>query len=264
MLCLFVGKENILNTIKKTVFLCALMLLPACATDVTNKNINVDPYEKFNRKVFAFNNGLYENVMFPIARGYRAITTPNIRARISDVTSNMDEPVTAVNYFLQLKPKESLISVARFFINSTLGLAGMFDVASGWGLNLEQTTTNATMASWCVPSGPYLVVPVIGPRSPRDLTGDTINFFADPVYWGTKNDANWHDKISYSYTAVKYTNKVSTYMDIYNDFKKSSVDFYATMRSAYIQSQNKLKCRFANDEEAQINAYDFDFEDDEE
>lgn len=252
------------NMIKKTTVLALLMFTSACATNIHRNNENADPYENMNRKIFAFNDALYENVIFPIARGYRAITTPTIRARITDITRNMDEPVSTVNYLLQLKPKESLISLTRFAVNSTLGLAGMFDVASGWGLSQEATDTNHTLASWCVADGPYLVVPVIGPRNPRDLAGDTVNFFADPVYWATRNDANWHDKISYSYTAVKYTNKVAGYMDIYEDFKKNSVDFYATMRSAYLQSQNKLKCRFAKDEEMQSNAYDFDFEDDEE
>lgn len=252
-------RRNLVNNLKKTAIAVALMMTSACATNIHRAEINADPYENVNRKIFAFNDALYENVVFPIAKGYRAITTKTIRERVSDVTRNMDEPVSTINYLLQLKPKESIISLSRFVINSTLGLGGMFDVATGWGLKLEPTTMNKTLASWCVADGPYLVVPVIGPKTPRDLVGSATDFAADPIYWATRHDANYQAKISYPYTAIKYTNKIEGFMDYYNDFKENSVDFYATMRSAYLQNQRKLRCRFAPEEN--MASYDFDFED---
>lgn len=239
--------------------LSTILMTAACATNIHRPETQADPYENVNRKIFTFNNAVYENVFFPIVKGYRKVTTPTIRERISSVVANVDEPLSTVNYMLQLKPKESVISLSRFVVNSTLGLAGMFDVATGWGLGQSPTSTNETLASWCMADGPYLLVPFIGPSTPRSLTGAAIDAVADPVYWTTYKDANYKDKISYTYTAVKYTNKVDGFMDLYNDFKKNSVDFYATMRSAYLQNQRKYNCRFAPAETSQ--AYDFDFDD---
>lgn len=247
-----------MNKIKKLALLSAILMSSACATNIHRTDAEADPYENFNRKTFAFNDSLYENVIFPITRGYRKITTPTIRERVGSVTDNLDEPISAFNYMLQLKPKETAVSLSRFVINTTLGLGGMFDVATGWGLSQPATTLNQTMAEWCIADGPYLVIPFIGSSSPRHFIGTSADFIADPVYWITYNDANYRAKISYTYTAIKYVNKIEGYMDIYDDFKKNSVDFYATMRSAYLQGQRKYNCRFAPEQTTQ--AYDFDFD----
>ncbi len=239
-----------------------VMMTSACATSIHRTDENADPYESVNREIFAFNDSFYENIGFPIERGYRKITTKDIRDRVADFVANMDEPISTVNYFLQLRPKETAVSVARFVINSTLGLAGLFDVASGWGLEQDPTTTGATLASWCIADGPYIVVPFVGPSTPRNLIGSSADFLADPVYWMTINDANYSAKINYPYTFVKYTSKYESYMDLYLDLTKNSVDPYVTIRSAYLQNQRKYKCRFAKEEEAP--SYDFDFDIEEE
>lgn len=254
----FYRRRKPVHTFKQLALLSTILMTTACATNIHRPEAKADPYENVNRKIFTFNNALYENIVFPIAKGYRAITTPTIRERVSSVTDNVDEPISTVNYLLQLKPKESAISLSRFVINTTLGLGGMFDVATGWGLGQRPTSTNETLASWCVADGPYLLVPFIGPNNPRHLAGTSLDFVADPIYWVTYNDANYRAKISYSYTTVKYVNKAEGFMDIYNDLKENSVDFYATMRSAYMQNQRKYKCRFAPEETTQ--AYDFDFD----
>ena len=171
-----------MNKLKALVTVSCLVLLSACTTTIHRADENADPYENVNRKIFEFNDGFYRNIGFPIERAYRKITTKSIRNRVSDFVSNMDEPISTVNYLLQLKPKETAVSVARFAINSTLGLAGLFDVASGWGLEQDQTTTGATLASWCIADGPYIVVPLVGPSTPRNLIGSSADFLADPVY----------------------------------------------------------------------------------
>ena len=159
---------------------------------------------------------------------------------------------------LQLEPLAALKNITRIAINSTLGLAGTFDVAQGWGLPPEETTFNQTMASWCVADGPYVVLPFLGGRNIRGTVGMAVDAVADPVFWATYHDANISAKIQYPYAALKYTAKAENYMDLYNDFKKNSVDFYATMRSAYLQGQKQLKCRFAPEETTA--SYDFDFD----
>ena len=230
----------------------------ACATNIHRTDADADPFENMNRKVFNFNDGVYENVFFPIAKGYRTITTPAIRERVNSFVANIDEPISAVNHILQLEPLPALKNVARFAINTTLGLAGMFDVAQGWGIKPETTGFNQTMASWCVADGPYIVLPFIGGRSVRGTVGLTVDTFSDPVFLATQHDANIYAKVNYPYSALKYTAKAENYMDLYNDFKKNSVDFYATMRSAYLQNQKHLKCRFAPEETTA--SYDFDFD----
>lgn len=237
------------------------LALSACASNIHRSDANADPYEAANRKIFAFNDKVYEYVYFPIVKGYRKITTPTIRDRVSNFVDNVEEPLSAVNYALQLKAKEAATSVARFGINTTLGLAGTFDVATGWGLGQPQANMNQTLANWCVADGPYLVVPFVAPGNARSVAGMVIDTAIDPVYWATYKDANIRDKVTYGYSAIKYTDKANGLMDLYNGFKEDSVDLYATMRSAYLQNQRNLKCRFASDEE-QAAHYDFDFDED--
>ncbi|MBR1948323.1 MAG: VacJ family lipoprotein [Alphaproteobacteria bacterium] len=247
-----------MNNLKKIAVLSFVLLTSACATNIHRSDENADPYENINRKIFSFNDSVYENVFFPVARGYRTITTPSIRERVNSFIANIDEPISAVNHLLQLEPLPALKNVARFVINTTLGLAGTFDVAQGWGLKPESTGFNQTMASWCVADGPYVVLPFVGGRNVRGTVGLAVDTISDPVFLATYNDANVYDKVHYPYAALKYTAKAENYMDIYNDFKKNSVDFYATMRSAYLQSQRNLKCRFAPEETTA--SYDFDFD----
>ncbi len=245
--------------LKQIVGCAAVLLVSACAFDggLQRQEDKADPYENFNRKIFAFNDGFYENVMFPIARGYRKVTTPFIRERVSSVVANLQEPISTINHLLQLRFADSAQSLGRFALNTTLGLGGMFDVAQGWKLPPDKTSFNETLASWCVAEGPYLVVPFLGASSPRGLSGTLVDAVADPVYWVTYNDANISAKISYPYAAVKYTSFAEAYADIYEDLKRNSVDFYSTMRSAYRQNQSRYRCRFAPEPTAET--YDFDF-----
>ena len=247
-----------MNNVKITGIVTLLLMTTACASSSYKSDNEADPFENFNRAVFNFNDSVYENVFFPAARGYRKVTTPFIRERVNSFIANIDEPISAANHLLQLKPLPALKNIARVVINTTLGLGGMFDVAQGWGLEPEEGTFNQTLATWCVADGPYVVVPFLTGSSVRGLAGTIVDGVADPVYWMTYNDANYSAKISYPYTAIKYTAKADNYMDLYSDFKKNSVDFYATMRSAYLQSQRKLKCRFASEEDTA--SYDFDFD----
>ncbi len=247
----------------KILTVSALMLTTACAFNgqLQRPENEADPYENVNRKISSFNEGFYENILFPIARGYRKITTPTIRERVNSFIANVDEPINAVNYLLQLEFVKSLKSIGRFAVNTTMGLGGLFDVAPGWNLAQDTTSFNETLASWCVVQGPYLVVPFIGPNSGRGLVGTVVDAAADPVYWLTYHDANTSAKISYPYAAVKYTAKAESFETLYNDLHRNSVDFYSTMRSAYLQNQQKYHCRFAAPRTAET--YDFDFELDE-
>lgn len=229
----------------------------ACASSATEQHEYDDPFEGCNRAMFSFNYQVDKYVIKPVAEGYRAVTTPFIRERISSVIDNLKEPVSAGNHLLQADPEASVKSLSRFVINSTLGLVGMFDVAEGWGLPKDKTTFNETFAKWCIPQGPFIVLPLLGPSTPRAATGMALDFVFDPVYWATYQDANVHDKASWGYAIAQGITAREAALDILDDLERNSVDFYATMRSAYLQNQSKLKC--FNDVSKDENTYDFDF-----
>ncbi len=229
----------------------------ACASSATEQHEYDDPFERYNRAMFSFNYQVDKYVIKPVAEGYRAVTTPFIRERISSVIDNLKEPVSAGNHLLQADPEASVKSLSRFVINSTLGLVGMFDVAEGWGLPKDKTTFNETFAKWCIPQGPFIVLPLLGPSTPRAATGMALDFVFDPVYWATYQDANVHDKASWGYAIAQGITAREAALDILDDLERNSVDFYATMRSAYLQNQSKLKC--FNDVSKDENTYDFDF-----
>ena len=229
----------------------------ACASSATEQHEYDDPFEGYNRAMFSFNYQVDKYVIKPVAEGYRAVTTPFIRERISSVIDNLKEPVSAGNHLLQADPEASVKSLSRFVINSTLGLVGMFDVAEGWGLPKDKTTFNETFAKWCIPQGPFIVLPLLGPSTPRAATGMALDFVFDPVYWATYQDANVHDKAYWRYEIDQGITAREAALDILDDLERNSVDFYATMRSAYLQNQSKLKC--FNDVSKDENTYDFDF-----
>ena len=229
----------------------------ACASSATEQHEYDDPFEGYNRAMFSFNYQVDKYVIKPVAEGYRAVTTPFIRERISSVIDNLKEPVSAGNHLLQADPEASVKSLSRFVINSTLGLVGMFDVAEGWGLPKDKTTFNETFAKWCIPQGPFIVLPLLGPSTPRAATGMALDFVFDPVYWATYQDANVHDKASWGYAIAQGITAREAALDILDDLERNSVDFYATMRSPYLQNQSKLKC--FNDVSKDENTYDFDF-----
>lgn len=147
------------------------ILLSACATGPNPG----DPYEDFNRQMFAFNEGVDKAVIEPVAAGYRSVTTPTIREGVDNFSGNLNEPLTAVNHALQGKLPDAGASVGRFLINTTLGLAGLFDPASTMGLARSREDFGQTLGAWGIDSGPYIVLPFLGPSNLRDalaMAGD--------------------------------------------------------------------------------------------
>lgn len=219
--------------------------------------------ESFNRSMFTFNNYVNHYLLMPTARGYRAITNEPVRRSVRSALDNLREPLTAGNYALQGNVKETGVSIARFAINSTLGLFGLFDVAAGWGLEKKTTNFDDTLADWCVPDGPYIVLPFLGSSTPRAAVGTGMGFVFDPVFWATYHDKNISDKVSYSYLGIQAITLMEENMDFLNDVEKNSVDYYTTVRSAYMQYRKNKGC-FAKDVTEDSPAdYDFDFDMDE-
>lgn len=242
--------------LKYTIAIAALLsatAVEACASEQDNW------LETYNRSVFDFNMQVDRFVLKPAAKGYRAITNQDVRNRVSSFISNVNEPVSAVNHTLQGSLADTLNSVARFAINSTLGLGGMFDVAEGWGLPKKETGFDATLAHYCVPDGPMVMIPFFGPFTIRSMAGYTVDGVSTPVYWAALNDKNYSAKISYSYAALTAISARERSLELLDDLERNSVDFYSTMRSAYLQNRQKYNsaCLPAN----AAPSYDFDFDD---
>ena len=246
-------------------FLLAVMLsCSLCGSLQAAESNRSDWLESYNHSVFNFNYQLDKYTLKPLAKGYRTITTPDIRNRVTSFINNMREPITTVNHTLQGSIKDTFVSIGRFLINSTLGLGGMFDVAAGWGLEHNPTGFDDTLASYCIPDGPFIVIPFWGPSTPRALLGDAADAFASPMYWGPLNDKNYADKISYGYAALVAVNSRERALDLLDDLERNSVDFYATARSAFIQNRQKLNNLCAHHDQNPTASYDFDFDIDEE
>ena len=161
---------------------CAL-LLQACAT-VPEDSVQAevpDPYEGFNRAMFSVNRTLDQNIFRPGIKGYRAVVPEPVRDGISNVARNLTEPWTFVNDLLQGKPGRAGTTLGRFLLNTVFGLGGIFKATDSMGIEYHREDFGQTLAVWGVDQGPYLVLPLLGPSSIRDLTGFTASVFGDPA-----------------------------------------------------------------------------------
>ncbi len=248
-------KKRILSTL-----ICSVACLTPFTINASQQDIHEidDPYEGFNRVMFKFNDKLDKYILVPAAEGYRAVTTPYGRERVRNFFANLKEPVSAVNQILQGEFKNSGVSLSRFVINSTLGLVGTHDVAGAWGLKREEDGFDETLAKWGVPSGSYLVLPFVGPTTPRAFAGTVADGFISPVYWVSEE----YEDGGYAYVAYVGAKAVvdrEALLDYTKDLEKNSVDYYTTMKAAYIQNKQKSYNDSSNENTV---SYDFEFEED--
>ena len=173
-----------LHTLSKATFrkgLLGICLLALAACSVSKPRTD-DPWEKFNRKVYAFNVKVDNAVIRPTAVAYRKVTTPNVRRILSNFFANIRMPITIANDALQGEIKDALKGTGRFVINTTIGFLGFFDPASQMRLPPQETDFGATLAKWGVGEGPYLVLPLIGSTTARDIWRMPVDsYFFDPM-----------------------------------------------------------------------------------
>ena len=246
----------------KNICLCTclstiLLATTGCST-MTNHHKEDSALESYNRAVYNFNSKFDKYLMKPVAQGYRKITNQYTRDRVNNALANIKEPVSAVNHLLQGEPIKSGASIARFAINTTLGLAGTYDVAAqAWNLPKDKTGFDETLATWNVPDGPFIMLPFLGPSTPRATVGLVADSFSNPMYWGTANDANIRDKVYLPYIAINAIALRESGLDLLDDLERNSVDFYSTMKSAYLQNRKDLG---QDDNENPAASYDFGME----
>ena len=201
-----------------------------------------DCFETVNRGIFAFNQGLDKIFFKPVAKGYRFLPKP-IRSGTSNALNNLSNVVTIPNNILQGQFKEAGVNTLRFSINTTLGIAGIFDVASYYGLNkLDKEDYGQTLGSWGVKEGCYFVLPVLGPTTVRDTLGSIVNFAGgDPWYNVTIGaDTKFFENSDYYYsrlaTGVDFRAKN---LEAFDNLEKNSLDLYASVRSLYLQDRKR-------------------------
>lgn len=227
----------------RSLALAALMAagLGACATAppaddpeavAEFKELN-DPAEPTNRVFYAVNTALDEALLEPVARGYRAVFPDVVRTGISNILVNLGTPVRLGNDILAGKPRRAGDTTMRFFINSTAGVLGFFDVATDMGYKRTDTDFGLTLANWGVEEGPFLFLPVLGPSGPRDLTGFVVDRAADPFTWVGQGTAV--TALGWSRTGVSAISVRAQVLDPVEQIKKTALDPYATFRSLYRQ-----------------------------
>jgi len=192
---------------------------------------DVDPLEEINRPIFEFNQNLDENLIKPIAISYRDNTPDSIKKGESNFFSNLGEVSTLANQILQFKAEDSLLTLSRFLINTTIGLVGIFDPASELGLTKKDEDFGQTLGVWGVPEGPYFVIPVLGPSTLRDTAG---------LYVDVTSNANFINSLDtnseIAATSMKTVDKRVELLPA-TDLINRSFDPYTTMRSSYLQKR---------------------------
>ena len=220
----------------------AVLTVGACATPPEDpealeayREAN-DPIEPFNRWIFSLNQLLDKLILRPVTLVYRFIPeTP--RQGVTNFLRNIDSPVIFANDIFQGKFRRAGTTAGRFVTNSTVGIGGLFDVASSFGLERHSEDFGQTLGYWGVSSGPYLVLPLIGPAPPRDALGRVVDYFLDPITYIGDNSERW-EWVPPTRFALEAIDFRARNFDQIDEIERTSIDLYATVRSAYRQSRN--------------------------
>ena len=189
-----------------------------------------DPWEGFNRGLFAVNESVDKAVLEPVARGYRAVTPGPVREGVLNFLRNLRGPVIFANDVMQGEIGRAGATAGRFAINTTIGVAGVFDPATRMGLERHDEDFGQTLAVWGVHEGPYLFVPLFGPTNLRDGFGGVVDLVFDPLSWAGGEDAGvWRA----SRTVVAGVSGREQVIEAVDDVRTSSVDPYASVRTSY-------------------------------
>lgn len=248
-----------LNKISKYTAILIICGMCGCANTVKNEDMSGEnsALESYNRAMFSFNNKVDKYVLRPVAKGYKAVTNDYVRQRVSNFFNNIDEPISAANHILQGEFADSGNNLGRFAINTTIGLVGLFDVASSMGLEKNKTGFDETLATWCVPDGPFIILPIVGPSTPRAATGFVVDGYSSPAYW-IAQESGGEDAwlVYYGASGLKYLNLYAENMSLLESLEEGSIDYYEAVKSMYLQNRSKLKACGASES----NSADYDFD----
>lgn len=214
-------------------------------TDFDDTTIS-DPLEGYNRAMFEINESLDKSIMKPVAEGYHDLLPDSVERAISNFFSNLHEPFNILNNILQFKLGDAASDTIRFGINTTIGIAGLFDVATEAGLTKHDEDLGQTLAVWGIGSGPYVVLPILGPSTVRDAFGrGTEMWIGNTVEVDDTQIFKLTDEIESEGTrnTLFVTKTISTRADLLGTkeiIDEASFDSYAFMRDSYLQKREDL------------------------
>ncbi len=215
---------------------CALLLgsamLGGCA--ISPSAAPRDPWESFNREVSDFNEGLDKAVLKPTATAYQRLTPPLVRQGIGNFFGNVSDVWSLVNNVLQAKPKESVETLFRVGVNTTMGLGGIIDVATELRLERHREDFGQTLGYWGVPTGPYLVLPLLGPSTLRDSLAMPVDWQVDPV--GNLNQVPLRNSLR----ALRIVDTRADLLQVGNMLDDAALDKYSFTRDAFLQRRRGL------------------------
>lgn len=221
----------------------AALVLGACATPPPKSDVAAyrayqeanDPLEPVNRVTSKFNKALEDVVLKPVAHVYNAALPRPARQGVTNFLRNLNTPVILANDLFQGEEDRAWDTFRRFFINSTVGVGGLIDVAKKVGIPYHGEDFGQTLAVHGVGEGPYIVLPVLGPSNPRDGIGLVVDFLMDPLFWVFR--ANDLDGLKWARRSVSAVDTYSRHVDAIEELERSSLDYYAALRSAYRQNR---------------------------
>jgi phospholipid-binding lipoprotein MlaA len=222
--------------------------LCACSTSSPQSLAEHDPWEKTNRDIFTFDVWVEHNIAQPVNDAYRFVFPAPARKAVHNATTNLHEPIVLANDVLQGEAGKAANTLGRIVVNSTIGIAGLIDVAGNIGLPYHSNDFGITLGKSGVQEGSYLVLPFIGPLPPRDLLGSGVDGFFDPL-----SGARFHGKDTWMFarSGLRVLDTVDQQRDSFETIERTSIDFYATTRNLYRQSRD-ARIRDENTADAQL------------
>ena len=201
-----------------------------------------DCFEGINRSTFALNQGMDKVIFKPVAKVYRSLPSP-VRTGTSNALNNLSTLITVPNNVLQGEFKKAGVNTGRFAINTTVGILGIFNVAEKIGFSeYEKEDYGQTLGLWGVRAGCYLVLPVIGPSTVRDTAGSFLNVLGGDPWYNASTHGNNQFLSKSDYVVVKTLSGIdfrAKNIDSFNNLEKNSMDFYASVRSLYLQDRQQ-------------------------
>ena len=222
--------------LKKPVLLALLAagVLTGCAgTQTVEGEYNPDPYEDTNRSFYRFNDALDRHVMRPVAETYANVAPKPVRNSVTNFFDNLEYLNVILHSFLQGKLKQGFSDAIRFTVNSTVGIGGLFDVASGMGLKEHEEDFGQTLATWGLNQGAFLNLPFFGPNTARNTPDFASSYLANPLTYLSSI-------FLFPVTALNFVNTRANLLEASEFVEEASIDPYSFIREAYLQRRKYL------------------------
>lgn len=228
--------DSMHNALRALFAAIVVLMASGCATVPADAgNDPKDPWEGYNRRMFAFNDVIDKAVLVPAAEGYRAVVPEAARSCIRNAFENLYEPWNFVNNLLQAKPGGAMKSFMRFGVNTLFGVGGCIDVASDMeGLQRKPEDFGQTLGYWGVPDGPYFVLPIFGSSTVRDATGFVVDRYGEPLQLFLRNQDYWVT------SGARIVSVRESVLDASRNADKAALDRYLFYRDAYLQRRHFL------------------------